>query len=393
MMNESATDLLLSVVFPCLNEAGTLERCLREVQEVLDSCDWSYEIIVSDNGSSDGSQDIAKKEGCRVVQSEPRGYGAAVQGGIRHAKGEWIVFLDADGTYCAEDIPRLVSKAIVEDADMVLANRLSKPLPQGAMPFLHRYLGTPILSWCIRLLHGTSVRDCNSGMRCLKKTSYEKWGVEGQGMEFASELLVLAAQNSAKVDEIPSSLRAPAVHRNPKLSTWRDGMRHLLVILYHAPKFFERWGGLAVVLTFILHVMALVMGRTKIGPVEIFDVHTSILLFGGGLLAMQCYGLGTMLYSLQPTKRSKSWKVTRWLVHLKPAETLLLVIILTFIFLIGVGVVITYWGSHGFSGLKLTSQLLFFSHVTILPLAGIIMILGIQFASISRKDEESAAVD
>jgi len=278
MMNSNRSDgPLLSFVFPCLNEEETLQNCIKEVRDALKPYDWSYEIIVADNGSEDRSPQIALNEGISLVEVLPQGYGAALQGGITESKGKWVAFCDADGTYYLEDLPKILKSAEESDADMVLANRFGPRLSSRAMPLLHRYLGTPLLALAIRLLHGNKIKDCNSGFRCLKRESYLKWQPKSIGMEFASELLIRAIQENAKIIEISSGLRVSPRKRESKLSTWRDGMRHLLEILYHAPRFFERIGFLMIIIGFFGHLTSLLFGRIRIGNIEVMDVHTRIL--------------------------------------------------------------------------------------------------------------------
>lgn len=206
----------LTFVFPCLNECRTIALCIEAVQRSLGADpNLHYEIVVADNGSHDGSQEIATRHGARVVPVPQRGYGAALRGGIAAAQGRYVMFADADGTYCYEHALELYRTTSAADADMGIASRMKGKIEAGAMPPLHRHLGTPVLTTLINLLFKGRLSDCNSGFRCLKKTAYDTWGIRASGMEFASELLIKALKHSASTVEIPSGLRPPPVERTP----------------------------------------------------------------------------------------------------------------------------------------------------------------------------------
>ena len=223
--------LPLSIVFPCLNEARTLAGCIRRAREACVRAGIEMEIIVADNGSSDGSQQIARAEGARLVVVCRRGYGAAVHAGIAAAEGKWVGFCDSDGSYPEEFFPHMLELARKENADLLLANRLQARIEPGAMPFLNRYVGTPVLSGMIRLLFAVPVYDCNSGMRVLKREKYQTLGLRSPGMAYASEMLCLAARQGWKYAECPLPLfRKDGRNRPSHLRRWRDGWNHFLMI-------------------------------------------------------------------------------------------------------------------------------------------------------------------
>ncbi len=182
-----------SFVFPCLNEERSLGGCIRRVRSSLDAdAGLKYEVIVADNGSSDRSREVAVECGARVVPVADRGYGAALKGGIMGAEGKYVLFADSDGTYLYEDALRLYKETVAAGADLGIASRLAGRIEPDAMPWLHHYLGTPVLTKLINLLFDGALTDCNSGFRCLKKDAYIKWDVRSRGMEFASELFIKA---------------------------------------------------------------------------------------------------------------------------------------------------------------------------------------------------------
>lgn len=366
----------LTFVFPCLNEERTLESCIRAVRESLDQAGdrLSYEIVVADNGSTDRSAEIAREQGARVVPVDRRGYGAALRGGIEAAEGTYVMFADADSTYLYEDALPLYDKAIEADADMAIASRMTGKIDDGAMPTLHRYLGTPVLTGLINVLFRGKLSDCNSGFRCIRKTAYETWGIRSDGMEFASELLIKALKHNASTVEISSGLRAGPADRVAHLRTWRDGMRHLLFILSERPRLFE-FAGLAI-LAFcsVLQLLALLLGPREFLGLNIFDLHTKALLLLGGITGTQLYVFSLMLYL---RKREEPTPFTAKLIGIGEGELffLLLAILVAEILLVG-GVVLN-WALHNFANLDLTSVLIPGIHLLGLPLMLAIGLLGL----------------
>ena len=221
----------LSVVLPCLNEKPSLQQVIGEIKQTCEKQGIRYEIIVADNGSQDGSPREAKRLGARVVTVKNRGYGAAVNGGILAAKGEIVVFADADGSYPFCEIPRLIAPIQNNTADLVVGNRLGPETPATAMPALHRYFGTPGLSFLLRFFHTLDVFDCNGGMRALRRNKYGELRLKRPGMEYASEMLIRAGQCGWRYREIPIGLRPAAQKHVPHLRPWRDGFRHLCTLL------------------------------------------------------------------------------------------------------------------------------------------------------------------
>jgi glycosyltransferase involved in cell wall biosynthesis len=233
------------------------------------------EVIVADNGSTDGSQEIARDKGARVVAVERRGYGSALQSGIAAARGQFVLMGDADDTYDFSQLNEFVAK-LREDYDLVMGNRFKGKILPGAMPPLHRYLGNPVLTGLGRLFFKSPVGDFHCGLRAFRKDAIEQLGLRTLGMEFASEMIVKAAAFGLRVTEIPTTLAPDRRDRPPHLRTWRDGWRHLRFLLLYSPRWLFLYPGIALFALGIMVNVFLLPGPRRIGNV-VFDVHT--LLF------------------------------------------------------------------------------------------------------------------
>jgi len=366
----------LSFVFPCLNEEETIVACIEAVKRSLDEAgsDLSYEIVVADNGSTDRSAELAIGAGARVVPVSERGYGAALRGGISAANGKYVMFADADMTYQYEDALPLYRKAVEEDADMAIASRMQGVIEPGAMPPLHRWLGTPVLTTLINLLFHGKLSDCNSGFRCLRKSSYETWGIRANGMEFASELLIKALKHRARTVEIKSGLRRGPEGRVAHLRTWRDGMRHLLFILSERPRLFEFSGLLLVAVSTILQIFAIALGPTELGGLNIFDMHSKALLLLAGITGMQLYLFSCILFLRE---RERPTPLTASLIGIEEAPLFFLLLAILVMETILVGGVVLNWTLNNFANLDLANVLVGGIHFLGLPLMLAIALLGL----------------
>ncbi len=229
-----AETLELSIVIPCLNEEITLGKAIGLAWEAIRLAGLRGEVVVSDNGSTDHSIAIAEAAGARVVVCAQKGYGCALIEGIRGSRGEYVVMGDADATYDFREAVPFV-EALKGGADLVMGTRLRGNIAKGAMPFLHRWLGTPVLSFLINLFFGTRISDCNCGMRAFKRAAFDRLNLVSGGMEFASEMIIKSAIHGLRVEERPCSLHRDTRGKPPHLKTWRDGWRHLRFILLFAP--------------------------------------------------------------------------------------------------------------------------------------------------------------
>jgi glycosyltransferase involved in cell wall biosynthesis len=262
----------LSVVMPCLNEARTLGTCIRKAQASFDRIGIAGEVVVADNGSTDGSREIAEELGARVVPVEQRGYGAALTGGIAAARGRWVIMGDADDSYDFAELEPFVQR-LREGYDLVAGNRFKGGIREGAMPWLHRRLGNPVLSFVGRRLYGTPCGDIYCGLRGFDREKVGALDIRSSGMEFAIEMIVKASMMGLKVTEVPTTLSPDAEGREPHLNTWRDGWRSIRLLLLYSPKWLFLYPGLLLLAVGVAGMAWLVPGQRSIGGVT-FDVST-----------------------------------------------------------------------------------------------------------------------
>lgn len=270
--------LELSIVIPCLNEAETIGTCIRKARAALDHAGIAGEIIVADNGSTDGSRDIAASLGARVIPAPARGYGSALQSGITASRGTYVVMGDADDSYDFGEAPRFLSM-LREGYDLVQGCRLPAgggTVKPGAMPFLHRWLGNPFFSLLARWWFRTRIHDIHCGMRGFRKSAYERLDLQCTGMEFASEMIVKAAFSGLRIAEAPITLHPDARTRHPPhLRTFRDGWRHLRFFLLFSPRWLFLLPGFGAIALGLLGYL-IAMPRLSFGGIG-FDVHTLLV--------------------------------------------------------------------------------------------------------------------
>jgi len=276
---------------PCLNEASTLEGCIRQAKEAMEKAELRGEVVIGDNGSEDGSQEMAIRCGARVVEVSRRGYGYAIMAAAAQARGKFIVVGDSDGTYDFTHIPRFIEK-LLEGFDMVIGNRFQGGIAPGAMPALHRYLGNPLLSGIGRLFFKSPCHDFHCGLRAFHRERFLELDIKTRGMEFASEMIVKATIQGLRITEVPTTLSQGSPSRVPHLRTWRDGWRHLRFLLVYSPKWLFLYPGV-ILLSLGLGIMVwLLPGPRTVGQVR-FDVHT--LLYGA---AMVLIAFQSILFSI-----------------------------------------------------------------------------------------------
>ena len=264
----------LTVVMPCLNEAETVATCVRKAMGFLAASGISGEVLVADNGSTDGSQQLAADAGARVVPISEKGYGNALMGGIVAARGKYVIMGDADDSYDFTDLMPFVAE-LRKGADLVMGNRFAGGIAPGAMPPLHKYLGNPVLSFIGRLFFRSKIGDFHCGLRGFSRDSVMALNLQATGMEFASEMVVKATLAGQRVTEVPTTLAKDGRSRPPHLHTWRDGWRHLRFLLLFSPRWLFFLPGLVLLIAGLAIGAIVVPHPFSVGAVT-FDVDTLV---------------------------------------------------------------------------------------------------------------------
>ena len=265
----------LTILMPCLNEAETLETCITKAIGYLQRSGVKGEVLIADNGSTDGSQDIARRLGARVVDVPVKGYGAALIAGIENAQGQFIIMGDSDDSYDFANLDPFVEE-LRNGADLVMGNRFRGGIAKNAMPPLHRYLGNPVLSTIGRIFYRTPIGDFHCGLRGFSRDAIRKLHLNTPGMEFASEMVIKATLFGLTVKEVPTTLKPDGRSRPPHLRSWRDGWLHLKLLLTFAPYWLFYYPGLMLFGFGVISFVALMFGPVTIGDVN-FDTATLIL--------------------------------------------------------------------------------------------------------------------
>ena len=281
----------LTILMPCLNEAETLAACINKANTYLKESGVHGEVVVADNGSTDGSQKIAEEHGARVVNVPEKGYGAALIGGCNGARGKYVIMGDADDSYDFLHLAPFVEK-LREGYDLVMGNRFKGGIEPGAMPPLHRYLGNPVLSFIARLFFPCKIGDYHCGLRGYNRESILKLGLVTTGMEYASEMVVKATLNHLKIAEVPTTLKKDGRSHAPHLRSWSDGWRHLKFLLMHSPNWLFMYPGLILFFLGLALTVVLSLGNIQIGSVGL-GVHT--LMYAAAAMMV---GFNLVMFSL-----------------------------------------------------------------------------------------------
>lgn len=279
--NSKQESIQISVVMPCLNEERSIGVCIQNAQKALEKTGESWEIIIVDNGSTDRSVQIAESLGVRIVHEPLRGYGNAFIKGISLCRGQIIIMGDSDNTYDFSQLERFI-QPLRKGADVVIGNRFKGSIRPGAMPWLHRYIGNPLLSRILNLLFHTGAGDAHCGMRSFKREVFLKLDLEASGMEFASEMIIKAARMNFKIEEVPIDYFPRPKESVSKLRSFQDGWRHLRFMLLYSPTWLFLIPGFGLMGTGLLLLLSLVWGPLQIGDIFL-DFHFMAL---GSLLAI-----------------------------------------------------------------------------------------------------------
>lgn len=372
----------LSIVMPCLNEAETLAVCINKAQSFFERQNISGEVIIADNGSTDGSQKIATDLNARVVNVPQKGYGSALRGGIEAANGKYVIMGDADDSYDFSNLMPYVIK-LREGYDLVMGNRFKGGIKKGAMPFLHKYLGNPVLSFIGRLFFKSKIGDFHCGLRGFSKEAYYKMELKTTGMEFASEMIVKSSLKDLKITEVNTILSPDGRSRPPHLNTWRDGWRHLRFLVLYSPNWLFLIPGLLLFIFGIITSSFLLFGTVSIGSVN-FGVHTLLFTSGFILIGFQFilfYGL-TKVFTVENELLPKSNKYDKLFKLINLEKGLIVGAILVII-----GIILSFsayfdWQAINYGDIENTSTLRSVIPAITLMLLGVQVILFSLFFSI-----------
>ena len=353
----TANSCELTILMPCLNEAETLEVCVRKARQFLESHGVSGEVLIADNGSTDGSQDLARAAGARVVDIPVKGYGAALIGGIEAAAGRFIIMGDSDDSYDFSNLMAFVER-LRAGYELVMGNRFAGGIKPGAMPPLHRYFGNPVLTGIGRMLFKSPLRDFHCGLRGFSRDAIRALDLRTTGMEFASEMIVKATLNGLKVTEVPTTLSPDGRSRPPHLRSWRDGWRHLRFLLMLSPEWLFFYPGLLLALFGLIVLMALSVGPIRIVNIT-FDINTLLLAGVAVIVGVQAVGLAVLAKQfcianrlLPPSARFRS------LADRLSLEFLLVIGgVLTVAGMVGIAIAILTWQEAGFGNLDTGSMM------------------------------------
>ncbi len=371
-----AWPLELTILIPCLNEAETVAACVAKASTFLKDNGVQGEVLVADNGSTDGSQDLAAKAGARVLSVVGRGYGAALIAGIEAARGRFVIIGDADDSYDFLSVNPFVERLRAGD-DFVIGNRFTGEIKPGAMPFLHRYLGNPALSFLGRLFFRIPVGDFHCGLRGFKREAALRINLACQGMEFASEMIVKAALAGYSFSEVPTTLSTGGRSRPPHLRTWRDGWRHLRFLLLHSPKWLFFYPGVAALSTGLLGMVMLAPGGIQIAPHVVLDIHALVFASFAVIIGAQLISLAVLAqrYAVSEGFLPRT-RVASDLIERLSLEVLLQVAGVIFVLgTAGVIWAIALWASSNFGPISYSG----FMRVIVVSLAA--LTLAIQIAS------------
>ena len=338
----------LTVVLPCLNERETVGTCVQKAIAALKKEGIHGEVIVADNGSTDGSVELAETQGARVVHVDHRGYGNALRGGIQEARSTYVLMADSDDSYDFTHIPRFIEQ-LRNGSDLVMGNRFLGGIRDGAMPPLHRYLGNPVLTAIGRLFFRSPSRDFHCGIRAFRKESYERMDIRSTGMEFASEMVVKASLLRMKVSEVPTTLSPDGRSHPPHLRTWHDGWRHLRFLLMYSPRWLFLFPGIASIVVGLATCIWLMPGPRRVGGI-VFDFHTLAYGFGAIVVGFQllAFAVFTKVFAITEGLLPKDPRLNRMFEYIKLETGLLVGALFVVLGVVGSLLAVSTWARSSF---------------------------------------------
>ena len=357
---KEASELELSIVMPCLNEAETLQRCINKAQRSIRRQNLRAEIIIADNGSTDGSKRIAQACGARVVPVEAKGYGAALAGGIEAARGRYIIMGDADDSYDFSNIFPFIEK-LREGQDLVMGCRLPAgggTVEPGAMPWKHRWIGNPVLTGIGRLFFRSPISDFHCGLRAFRREAYQKLDMRTTGMEFASEMVIKATLKKMRIAQIPITLHKDGRSRPPHLRSWRDGWRHLRFMLMYSPRWLFLFPGIIGFLAGVFLFALLLQGPVRLG-MAFFDTNTLLVSGMAIILSFQLisFAVFTKIFVISEGLLPEDPRLNRLFSIVTLEVGILIGLVLA---VSGLGLLIgavVYWAEQGFGELSYPDSL------------------------------------
>lgn len=388
-VHRAPTPCELSIVLPCLNEAETIATCVSKARASLAKLGVVGEVIVADNGSTDGSQDIAVAQGARVIAVPARGYGAALRGGIAAARGEYVLMADADDSYALDDLGGFLDR-LRSGADLVMGNRFTGGIEPGAMPALHRYLGNPVLSRLGQAFFRVPIGDFHCGIRAFRRDRIVGLRLQTDGMEFASEMIVRATVSGLRIEEVPTVLRPDGRSHPPHLRTWRDGWRHLKFLLAFSPRWLMLYPGLLLTVVGAAGLVWLSFGTLTVGEIS-FSVQTMLACATATVAGLQAIGLAVLArsYAAKLQLLPPHAGLDRALLRFSLERGVLVGVVASVFGVAAFVVAVVRWGSAGFGNLDPTTSMR-------LPIWGMVLIVGglqaimISFMlSMTRADESA----
>lgn len=376
-------EIELSIVMPCLNEAETLASCITKAKNWLRNNNVKGEVVIGDNGSTDGSQEIALNLGARVINIPTKGYGSALMGAIEASKGRYVIMGDSDDSYDFGNLTLFVQE-LRNGFDLVMGNRFKGGVAKGAMPFLHRYLGNPVLSFIGRLFFGSKAGDFHCGLRGFRQDIISVLNLQTTGMEFASEMVVKATIFKLKITEVPTTLSPDGRSRPPHLRTWRDGWRHLRFLLIYSPKWLFIIPG--IVLMSLGFVLSALIIQKPLNISETIQLDTNTLLYAGAFIVVGfqafVFGVFTRAYAIQAGFLPKNDNLIKWLKIITLEKGLIAGIIVFLGGLCGTIYSLTLWTEVHFGRLDYPSILRIVIPSVIAIILGLLTILSSFFLSV-----------
>ncbi len=362
--DDRSLELAVSIVMPCLNEIQSLEHCIVNAREALARIERVHglggEIVIADNGSTDGCQALAARLGARVVDVSRKGYGAALIGGFEGAYGRYLVMGDADGSYDFTDAVPMIGR-LAQGADLCMGSRFLGGIKPGAMPWKNRYIGNPALTGLLNLFFRTGVDDAHCGLRAIRREAYEVLALESTGMEFASEMVIKASLKRLRIDQVPATLSPDLRDRAPHLRPWRDGWRHLRYLFmlsptwaFGVPAVLLMGGGLFILMAATLHALGLMPAGARFGVS--WTILATFMATAGHFaaimaLATHLYGVGAGFRPLSPALRRLAQVLTLETALLSGGAMMLGSVV-------SLAVIGLWWGVNEFAALPTTLPLL-----------------------------------